>query len=270
MEWVCYNGDFFPAGEPIFSLQHKGIKYGDGVFETMKVYKGNILLVALHFERLFISLQLLQIDPKAFDRYQIEENILSLCSKNNCLDSARVRLTIVRNETAEYLIEAFPLSISENALNHEGWKIGIFPFARKNVDAYANIKSISYQLYVLAQLYAKEKTWDEAIVLNAFNHIADGSKTNVFLIKDNEIFTPALHQGCVNGVMRRFLIDELKKKGYRVHQAEVTEKNILLADEIFCTNAIRGMRWVSQFNERNFGNEHCLKIYNNLVSTIYQ
>jgi len=268
MEWVCYNGDFFPADRALFSSQHKGVKYGDGVFETIKIFRGKILLSSLHFERLLISLKLLQIDSSHLDKNKIEQNILSLCEKNNCSDCGRVRLTVFRNDAAEYLIEAFPLSTTENELNSEGWKIGIFPFAKKNNDAYANIKSVNYQAYVLADLYAKEKGWDEAIVLNASNNIADGSKTNIFLIKEGVVFTPALHQGCVNGIMRRFLIGELKGKGYRVHQAELREEDLFNADEVFCTNAIRGIRWVKEYKHKEYSSTATVSIYNAMTSSL--
>jgi branched-chain amino acid aminotransferase len=270
MEWICYNEDFFPADQPLFSSQHNSVKYGDGVFETVKVYKGKILLSSLHLERLTISLQLLQIDSTFFNWDKIQTQIIELCKKNLCGNCARVRVTVFRNASPDYLIEAVPLMESENKMNEEGWTIGLFPFARKSNDAYANLKSVNHQLYVLAGLYAKERNWDEALVLNAVNNLADGSKTNIFLIRGNEIFTPALHQGCVNGVMRRFLLDELKSNGYKVYQAEITEEDLLNADEVFCTNAIRGMRWVKQFKEKQFRNERSLKIYHNLLSTIYR
>lgn len=265
MECVCYNGDFVSAEKPLFASQHKALKYGDGLFETIKVFGGKILLASLHFERLFLSLELLQINANHFDKREIEKNILLLCGKNNCLDCARVRLTIFRSDTAEYLIEASSLSLTENELNREGWKIGIFPFVRKSNDSYANIKSVNHQQYILAHLFATEKGWDEAIVLNASNKIADGSKTNIFLVKAGEVFTPALHQGCVNGVMRRFVIDELKQKNFSVHQTELTEDDLLEADEVFCTNAIRGIRWVKQFKEKEYASILASRFFNEVV-----
>ena len=269
MEWVCYNGNFFPADQPLFSARHTGIKYGDGVFETIKVFRGGILLNELHFERLFLSLRLLGINDSFLDKNKIEADILLLCKKNACSDCARVRLSVYRNDTAEYLIEAFPLPATENELNKEGWKIGIFPFARKSTDAFANIKSVNYQSYILAHLYAQEKGWDEAIVLNAENKIADGSRTNIFCIKNGEVFTPALHQGCVNGVMRRFLIDEMKKKGYPIHQTQLSEADLLQADEVFCSNAIRGIRWVQQFKEKTYGSTISKQFFQQIVASMY-
>ena len=269
MEWVCYKGNFYPADQPLFSAQHTAIKYGDGVFETIKIFRGKILLNERHFERLFLSLQLLGINDRVLDKDRIEANILLLCEKNGCSDCARVRLTVFRNDSADYLIEAFSLPATENELNSEGWLIGVFPLTRKNTDAFANIKSVNYQTYNLAHLYAQQKGWDEAIVLNAANKIADGSRTNIFLIKDGDLFTPALHQGCVNGVMRQYLIDELKKKGYRTYQTEVSEADLLQAEEVFCSNAIRGIRWVRQFKEKTYGSTTTQQLFRQFFTSMY-
>jgi branched-chain amino acid aminotransferase len=174
-----------------------------------------------------------------------------------------VRLTLWRNENneADYLIEAWPLPRDISRWNEEGYSIAIYPFARKSQDAFANIKSANYLPYVLADLYAKEHGLDEAIVLNSQNRIADASKANIFLIRNGEIYTPSLSQGCINGVMRRFLIDQLKLNGYRVHQEEITEEDIISAEEIFLTNALYGIRWVHSFHQRHYGHTTAYRFY---------
>ena len=96
---VCLNGDFFPAETPLLPVHNRSYKWGDGVFETMKVFRGKILLEDLHFERLFLSLNVLVIG----NNLQIEilrEKIIYLCEKNCCLDLARVRLAVFRDEAS--------------------------------------------------------------------------------------------------------------------------------------------------------------------------
>src|SRR5438128_1939317 len=140
---VCDNGQFCDVTKPLLTAQNRSFKWGDGLFETMKVYRGKLLLEEVHSERLFISLKLLQV----------------------------------------------------------------------------------------------EKNVDDALLINASNFLCDSTKANIFLVKGNEIITPALHQGCINGVMRRVVIDEVKKIGYRLRQQEVSEEDLLTADEAFLTNA---------------------------------
>ena len=269
MNFICHNGKFLPADSPLFTAGNRGFRYGDGVFETAKVFEGKLLLSALHFNRLFTSLQLLGIKPgPQFTPQILEENILQLCQKNSCAALARVRLAVYREEAGEagYVIDAVELGANVMQLNTEGWSLTIYPLARKSCDAFANLKSANYLPYVLAGAYAAEQEADEALVLNSGNHIADGSKTNLFFIKKKEVYTPALTEGCVSGVMRLHVIDSLKGKGYAVHQTEISGEELSDADEIFCTNAIQGIRWVRHFNGKEYGNNLTQQIYRQIFT----
>ena len=260
-----------PADKPLFGAANRGFRYGDGVFETARVVKGQLLLAPLHFNRLFTSLHLLNIHLRSqFTPQILEQNILQLCQQNGCAALARVRLAVYREEegSGSYVIEAMALGADILHLNKEGWRLTVYPLARKSCDAFSNLKSANYLSYVLAGAYAAEKGADEALVLNTYNNIADGSKTNLFFIKGGAIYTPALTQGCVSGVMRLHLMDSLKRLGYVVHQTGVSGEDLSNADEIFCTNAVRGIRWVRHFNGKEYGNELTLQIYWQLFSSL--
>jgi branched-chain amino acid aminotransferase len=271
MEWLCSNGSFYPADLPLLTSSNRSFRYGDGVFETIKLLNGKILLSGLHFDRLFLSLKLLKIEASDLSRDLISAQIRMLCEKNHCTSLARIRLAVYRSENgkADYLIETFPLTGDVNQWNSKGWEIGFYPYARKSRDAFSNLKSANYLLYVMAELHAKENNWDEALVLNSDNKIADASKANIFLWKGDTLYTPALNQGCISGVMRRYVIESLKDKGYQIHQGEITETDLLEADEIFLTNAIKGIRWVQTFYDRTYKSERTEKIYDELYSSIY-
>lgn len=271
MNFVCFNGEIVSSDQPVFTAQNRSFRYGDGVFETIKVYKESIPFGTLHFERLFLSLRLLKIHF-SFEEGYLQKMIMELCRKNGCIDLARVRLAVYRTEddSAGFIIEAVPLGAEANSLNQKGLVIDLFPYARKSMDAFANLKSANFLPYVLAGLYAKENDLDDSLVLNCDNHICDTSRANIFLVKNKEIFTPALHQGCINGVMRRFFIDELKKQHFQIHQEVVTEGDLLAADEAFLTNAIYGMRWVKSFKQKEYVHELTSTLYQQLFSAIYK
>jgi branched-chain amino acid aminotransferase len=270
MNLICFNGNFLPANEPLFTSQNRSFRYGDGVFETIKIFKAKILFEQFHFDRLVLGLKMLQI-KNTLSVLHLSQLILELCKKNNCINSARVRLAVYRNDqnSAEYVIEAAPLSETFNQWNENGLTIDLYPYARKNADAFSNLKTANFLPYVLAEIFAKEREIDDAIVLNAFNHLADSSKANIFLIKEKEIFTPALHQGCVSGVMRRFLLDELKENNYRIHQQKISEEQLLNADEIFFTNSIYDMRWVEKFRDKNYSRKESFSIYQKIIKPLY-
>jgi branched-chain amino acid aminotransferase len=270
MEFVCFNGNFLPANEPLFTAQNRSFCYGDGLFETMKVYQSGILLDQFHYDRLVLGLKMLQIES-SLNVSELSQLTLELSKKNNCIGSARVRLAVYRNHEnkAEFVIEAFPLSKEINQWNENGLTIDLYPHARKNADAFSNLKTANFLPYVLAGIFAKERGIDDALVLNAFNHIADSSKANVFLIKKKEVITPALHQGCVAGVMRRFLLDELKRNNYRIRQDEISEEDLLNADEVFLTNSIYDIRWVQKFREKTYSSEQTFAIYLKIIAPLY-
>jgi branched-chain amino acid aminotransferase len=272
MKFICFNGEII-KDTPVFTAGNRGFRYGDGIFETIKVFREKILLQEYHFDRLFTGLTLLKINSgEDFVKEKLSKLILELCRKNNCTTSARVRIAVYREEEnrAGFVIEAFYLDEKVNQLNDEGWSITIFPLVRKSADAFANLKSANYLPYVLADLYAKEKSCEEAIILNSNNHLCDASKANIFLVIKNEVHTPALHQGCVNGVKRRFVIEELKKLGVAVHQRIVEENVLLEADEVFLTNAINDVRWVKSYKSKIYQNVFIKQLYSDLFAGNYQ
>lgn len=259
--------------QPLFTSQNRGFRYGDGVFETIKFFKGRILLEELHFDRLFTSLHLLKILAREnFTPEAIRQNIIALCQLNNCSNLARVRLAVYRNNnsSAGFVIETHSLETEVNELNKEGWKVDLYPYARKSCDAFANIKSANYLPYVMADLYSKESGVQETILLNTENNLCDASKANIFLVIKNQVYTPALHQGCVNGVKRRFVIEELKNRGLVVHQQVIQEQHLLNADEVFLTNAIKDIRWVNSFKNTKYGNSFVMNFYKNVFTGLYQ
>jgi branched-chain amino acid aminotransferase len=101
----------------------------------------------------------------------------------------------------------------------------------------------------MGALYAKNQQWNDALILNAAGRICDATIANVFIIKNEVIYTCPLHEGCVAGIMRRHLLLNLADNGFTIREQEITVDNLLSADEVFLTNAIKGIRWISHCNE---------------------
>jgi branched-chain amino acid aminotransferase len=270
MPWVCHNGSFFPAEQPLFNAANRCFKYGDGLFETALFFNGRLLLSCYHYDRLFSGLKLLNIIP-SFTSVQLTDAVAALCERNGCVALARVRITVYRDEVnnASYVIEAAESDRQKTQWNERGWRVLLYPFARKSCDALANLKSANYLPYVMAGQHAIAHSADECLVLNTYNRICDGSKTNLFFLKEDVVFTPALSEGCVAGVMRRAVIEFLKKSGYAVHQKAVTEDDVLQAEAVFLTNAIEGLRWVRYFGAREYGYGDLKKLHAELFAAIY-
>ena len=271
MNFYYFNGNIIDQ-PPLITAQNRSFKYGDAVFETIKVFRNEVILSDFHFDRLFAGLSLLKIPAPAYlRREKIVEQILELCNLNNCNTSARVRMAVYREEEnkAGVVMEAYRLNEKSNALNEEGWMVDIYPDARKSIDAFANLKSANYLPYVMADLYAKENGFDECMVLNCNNKISDASKANIFLVLNKVVYTPSLDQGCVTGVKRRFVIEQLKKHEVVIHQQAIDEQMLLKADEVFLTNAINDIRWVKSFRTKEYSNSFITEIYNKIFAGAY-
>ena len=174
--------------------------------------------------------------------------------------SARVRLTVFRGEAgqddaaANYIIQSWHLE-RLSALNEKGLILGVFPRGRKSCDPFANIKSNNYLLYSMAAQYARRHGWDDCLVLNSLGRVADSSIANLFYVRGETIYTPSLSEGCVAGVMRQWLIESLPAAGFRVEERPVAPEDLILAEEVFVSNAIRGVRWVRSFGGMTYGNK---------------
>jgi branched-chain amino acid aminotransferase len=263
------------SGIPLLTAANRSFRYGDGLFETMMVRDGRLCLCSYHFDRLFSGMQFLQFTiPDAFGREKLEAQILGLCAQNGNSPRSRVRMVVFRSEgaasdplpsTPHYLIESWPLP-EEPGLNDKGLTIGVFPDGRKACDALANLKSNNYLLYVLAVLYAQKHALDDCLVLNSRDRIADSTIANLFYVSKGQFFTPPLSEGCVAGVMRRHLLKNMPRAGFPIQEKIVTRDVLLEADEIFLTNAIKGIRWVGSFQMRQFTNQLTAKVYKELIA----
>lgn len=275
--FICLNGKILRAEDPVLLASNRGYRYGDALFETMKVASKNILLETYHFERLFAGLRLLQFEmPKLLTREKLRNEVILLAEKNHCGNLARIRLSVFRGNggvydeerTPQYLIECWPLNESLNRLNENGLVIDVFPAARKSCDSFSHLKSANYLPYTMAAIYAKANKLNDCLVLNTDGNIADATIANVFLIKEGVVITPGPDQGCVNGVMRRHLLEKMKDAGYSIQENPVSVSTLEEADEVFLTNAISGIRWVKQFREKVYSNNLTVEIYNRFIKTI--
>ena len=275
-KYFNYNGRLFADDETVLSKDDRSYRYGDGLFETMKLINGNILLQDHHFERLFLGLDILKFKiPVNFIKQKIEEEIKELSKKNECERSARIRLSVSRgngglydcDDKFSYLIECWPLQ--QKDLNENGLIIDIFPDARKSIDVFSNLKSANYLPYVMAAIWAKENKLNDALILNQHDRICDSTIANIFWVKDNKIFTPPLNEGCVAGVMRKKILELATQNSDQLMQEAVLTQEILLqADEIFLTNAITGIRWVKECRGKVYKNIISSKIFTTLDQII--
>ncbi len=272
--FFIYNDQFFHQGETVTTIDNRGLRYGDGLFETMRMHEGKILNEDFHFERFFHGMKTLEFDiPENFSQAFFHHAIKDLLRMNSFEKNARIRLMVFRNDGnifdtennfPNYIIEASALP-HKIELNQNGLVTDVFPVAKKSCDIYSNLKSNNYLLPVMAARFAKKNKLDDVVLLNVFGRICESAIANVFLIKNNKIHTPPLSEGCVAGTFRRWMLERFSLKRYEVVEKKLSIDSLLDADEIFLTNAIHPIRWVKKFKEKIYGNEKAKEIFQAVI-----
>jgi branched-chain amino acid aminotransferase len=275
---INYNGTLLPASQALFTADNRGFRYGDGLFETMLVQEGRIRLRDYHFQRLLSGMRLLRFElPPLFTPERLEQQILELAAANRHAERSRARLIIFRGEgglfdpadpVPSYVIQASSLPVGSNGWNETGLAIDVFSDGRKSCDLFSSLKSNNYLLYVMAALYAREQQLNDCLILNNQGRIADSTIANLFFIKDNQFFTPPLSEGGVAGVMRRYLLESLPRAGFAVNERAIHPEDLKNADEVFLTNALKGINWVSSFQGSSYTHRLSAMIYKQLIEKL--
>ena len=271
------NDKIYKEGTSVITPDNRSLRYGDGLFETLKIYKGIIQLRDYHFERLFFGIDTLQFEiQKYFTADYLENKIAELCKKNQHDLFTRVRLMIFRgngglydpeNNFPNYIIQTWSID-GFSGLNSNGLIIDVYPDAKKSCDKFSHLKSNNFLPYIMAALHAKTIKANDCILLNNYDRVCDTTIANIFIIKDEVIYTPALSEGCVAGVMRRFVIEKLTSD-FKIIEKPLSIEELQNADEIFLTNSIQGIRWVKQFRDSQYNNITVKKIHELFIKTIY-
>ncbi|HEU5054182.1 MAG TPA: aminotransferase class IV [Hanamia sp.] len=271
--FFIYNNQFFRTRVPVITVQNRSFRYGDGLFETMRMHRGRILNLDLHFERLSNGMDLLGLFvPENFSKEIFEYSVNELLEKNFISQHARIRLMIFASEESlfekerrtNFIIETFPLS-EEIEWNEKGLVVDIFPDARKSCDGFSNIKSNNYLSSLMAARFAAMNKLEDALLLNSFERICESSIANIFLVKDGNIFTPPLSEGCVAGIMRRWIFENFP---FKIEEKTITTEDLLSADELFLTNSIAPVRWIRHFRNKVYTNKKAREIFEFFMGTI--
>jgi branched-subunit amino acid aminotransferase/4-amino-4-deoxychorismate lyase len=279
-KYFCFNENIFKKGKAVITADNRSFRFGDGFFETMKMIDGNIPLSDYHFERLFTSLQLLKFEiPGYFTAAYLSDKIKKIVFKNNHAKLAAIRLTIFRgdgslyeyeNDFPNFIIQTRQLNLANSALNKNGLVTGVYTKARKTCDDFSHIKNNNFLPYVMAALWAKEKKLDDAIVLNNYNRIADATIANIFLVKDGKIKTPALTEGCISGVMRKYIIQSIKKENIPFEETAIETEELAEANELFLSNAVKGINRVKQCENFTYGFKLTEYLQNKFVLPLFK
>lgn len=260
---VNFNGEIIEDDVLFLNQENRGLRYGDALFETIRLVNNEVLLWEEHYLRLMASMRIIRMEiPMEFTLEYLEEQIKKLAVQNKCNNQARVRLTIYRNSgglylpktnTVSFVIETSPLDTPYYILNTEKYEVELFKDFYVNADMLSNLKTNNRILNVVGSVFAKENDYDNCLLINNSKNVVEGLNGNVFLVKGNIIKTPPLQDGCVNGIIRKQLISILKKlEGYTIEETSISTFELQKADELFFTNSIKGIKPVTKYRKKQY------------------
>jgi len=284
--YVNYNGKLIPSDQPILTSINRSFRYGDGLFESIRMLNGEIPLLNQHIKRLFHGMKILNIEiPAAYTIDYFKEQIFQLARQNNITQvatattrNARIRLTIFRDGEGLYepksnhpgfVIEISALSDSQFTLNKEGLIIDIFADVLKSCDQLANLKTNNALPYILAAIHKNKNHLDDCLLLNQHGRVAEAISANVFIVKNNTLITPPLSEGCVAGIMRGQILKLADRTEISASESSLTTDDLTEADELFLTNAVTGIRWVKKFRNKTYDNATAKTLINELNNIEY-
>lgn len=264
---VFINGKILPTNQAILSINNRAYNYGDGLFETLRVINSKIMFWEAHYFRLMSSMRILRMKiPMEFSPEFLEEKILELIKANRLEKSAvKVKINIHRNEgglytpndnSIGYVISTKPLESSFFTLNDSDYEVELFKDHYVQSGILSTIKSNNKLVNILASIYAKENGFDNCFLINENKSVLEVTNGNVFLVKGNLIKTPPLSNGCLNGVIRKQLIEILEKsEDYTLKEEPITPFELQRADEIFYTNAVQGIKSITKYRKKSYTKE---------------
>lgn len=248
---VYSNGQFIDASGAEEILE-PGFLFGWGAFETLRVYKKKTAFLEAHLGRLKKGLDFLGLDYPDVD---FGKTIATLLEKNH-LDDAYLRITAYKKrKSTGLMVYAAEFDYYKEDSYKAGAKVALAPFARHSQDPFIKVKSTSYVKSRLAWFSAQKQGKDEALFLNEYGVIQEGSRSNVFFVKQEEVFTPSVECGLLEGVTRKVVIDLCKREGLAVNEGEFTKEDLLSAEEVFLTSSLMEVMPVSGIEYKTFDHD---------------
>lgn len=260
-----HDGDWVDMSLPQVKSTNRMFRYGDGVFESIRVVQGKPFAPENHFQRMMDGAEVLGFNcPQDFSLEKFVNLLNELIQRNSITKGARIRVALSRqeggfylpeNDGCELLMEIIPLEQNEFYLNDEGLKIGQYSKVKKVITPYSGYKTANGLLYIMAAKFAAQNEWDDVLIFNNRGGIIESYKSNLFIVSNGVLYTPGLEEGCLGGTMRMNIINIALENGIKVYECNLLPQNLLAADELFLTNAIQGLQWVVSYKSKRYYND---------------
>jgi branched-chain amino acid aminotransferase len=268
--YVNNNGTVLSNDAPTIHPGNRSHLYGDGVFESIRIMSGRTLNLENHISRMLDGAKAIKLrTPSLYSISFFEEKISELLKKSEINEGGRCRLSLDRKPGGAYLpetnessfyIEVYPYQVSHFELNAKGFEVDIYLDIKLQKNFLSNYKTKAGLHYVMAALSAKEKELDDVFMSDYRGNILETSSCNLFIVSNGVLYTPGLAEGCIAGTMRMQVINLAIQNGIKVYECAILPQHLLAADEIFLTNAIRGINWIGGYRTKRYSNNMSRKL----------
>lgn len=259
---INFNGEILTS-KTLLSNFNRSFLYGDGVFETLKIVNSKILFFEDHYFRLMASMRIVRMEiPSSFTMEYLEDQILNLAKATNSQDSVRIRLTVFRNDGGYYLPETRQVSFLiqvkslENkfyVFNNQNYEVELYKdfFVAKQL--LSTLKTTNKMLHITGSIFAKENGFQNCLLLNNEKNIVEALNGNIFMKIGNQLITPPISEGCLNGIMRK----QVLRLASKIDKLEIFEDiispfDLQKANELFVTNIISGIQPITKYRKKDF------------------
>jgi len=263
-QWIFLNNEFVTKENAKVSVYDHGFLYGDGVFEGIRVYSGNVFRLKEHIDRLYRSAKSILLNIP----YTTEEltDIIVQTVRKNELQDAYIRVVVSRGvgdlgldpfkcKQPQVVVIAEPLAIFPKHLYETGLEIITVATRRNRPDVLSpKVKSLNYLNNVLVRIEAHLANVSEALMLNDQGYVAEGSADNVFIVKNGVLYTPPGYVGALEGITRDAIVEIARELGYVVKEEPFTRHDVYTADEVFLTGTAAEVIAVVKVDGRVIGN----------------
>ena len=259
---VNYNGNI-QENSGVLVEANRGFLYGDSVFETIKVLDNKVLFLGDHYFRLMASMRICRMEiPMSFTMEFIEEQIIKLVSFLPKSNSFRVRFSVFRNSDGfynpvsnevEFIVVACPLENELYRIEKEIYEVELYKDFFIPKQLLSTLKTNNKMLQITGSIFAKENDYDNCLMLNDEKNVVEALQSNLFMKMGNVISTPPVSDGCLNGIMRKQIIELLKKmEGIELKEVSISPFDLQKADELFLTNVISGIQPITKYRKKEF------------------
>lgn len=262
-QWIYLDGEYVTKENAKVSVYDHGFLYGDGIFEGIRIYNGNIFKCKEHLDRLYDSAHSIQLQIPLSREEMLE--VMAETIRRNDMRSGYIRLVVSRGPgnlgldplrcpKASVIIIVEKLAIYAEEAYRTGLKT-ISVSQRRNIPDALNpkIKSLNYLNNILVKIQSNYADAGEAIMLNAQGYVTEGSADNIFIVKNGTVFTPPCYLGALEGITRNAIIDICREVGYPLKEQPFTLHDVYVADEVFFTGTAAEVIAVNEVDGRMIG-----------------